>query len=939
MKLIITHINEQKIKTLSDRLKIITKARNSYQALNNSTIKAENLKLNLSFLLAHIIINLNFLDRSKETFLSIIKEYNDTNNKKLDFESFEKTCWIRYVRNNVVIPELVRNFIWKVNYNEENNLPIEILPHYKDILRCLQLYSNKVLSTLTLNISKQKLELLLNEYGAKGNTIENLVQKGILKIDSEKENYNWLLNNDYTLHLRNEIAATIWLIIGGDNPTLIEFEKFFNYIYETDIWVDDLDKYLDPYYRTKLFELSIEYLQNEKDLDKSEKEFTKIWLDSPSYLHIDINQDIPNVLFNYENIYKFIESINIRKNFQDSITHQETRVYCKLLLRIILMNDYTKQSFKVVLDLLKDTSKPYLVWTLFNIIPNEFPEVIPYLLLDSELALIAFKQIEKIEVNTILLSKLATSDYRFEEKYTYINQYWVEIFDFILDYNSTNASIQYTEIGSLITNCLLELSTLVFSINARNNHSVITHKCLMKRYREALKLLMDKRITNLNGKKYLHLIPTILPTICNQLKEQFKTEIYLNEFLPFETRIVDLCIEILRYTKARFIEIEVSEKQINEINQCRNNLVEELNKYLIRFYSITEINMVTYNSMDVEKRIVKRGLNDFGFEIIDWGYLFLHFEINSIFENLDKNFNNNLSIQPFKDEYEEHNRDQNQKIHYYLKSLILAHLSIVKHKNSYQIEGLPVKEILTKLEQLIIDYSIKYSRNKAEIKKIDVFDERYRSHSNEIYYQPLIKLLYSTMNNFNQEIKDNFIEDFFEDSNDLGRMLAAINILGSKRQHTIISKRIAQVKIEDFINESFQNELLDVLIESINSENHWSLAKPILDKLQLHYEKTNQNNLQTMNRFFEVKLLLAYKERDFNKLFNMNIPRPVHIYTDSNIDGERIKNFFISIYKIYNDKDYDFGLPILKKLLQEDNKNLRYAYHIYRAETLKANLS
>ena len=92
MKLIITHINEQKIKTLSDRLKIITKARNSYQALNNSTIKAENLKLNLSFLLAHIIINLNFLDRSKETFLSIIKEYNDTNNKKLDFESFEKTC-------------------------------------------------------------------------------------------------------------------------------------------------------------------------------------------------------------------------------------------------------------------------------------------------------------------------------------------------------------------------------------------------------------------------------------------------------------------------------------------------------------------------------------------------------------------------------------------------------------------------------------------------------------------------------------------------------------------------------------------------------------------------------------------------------------------------------------------------------------------------------
>ena len=85
-----------------------------------------------------------------------------------------------------------------------------------------------------------------------------------------------------------------------------------------------------------------------------------------------------------------------------------------------------------------------------------------------------------------------------------------------------------------------------------------------------------------------------------------------------------------------------------------------------------------------------------------------------------------------------------------------------------------------------------------------------------------------------------------------------------------------------------------------------------------------------------MNLLLAYKEKDFKKLSELPIPKLEYQYPRGNKEAENIKNFFIALYKLYNDKNYDGAIAILKSLLTLETKNIRYAFHLYRAETLKA---
>src|SRR5690606_7210805 len=113
----------------------------------------------------------------------------------------------------------------------------------------------------------------------------------------------------------------------------------------------------------------------------------------------------------------------------------------------------------------------------------------------------------------------------------------------------------------------------------------------------------------------------------------------------------------------------------------------------------------------------------------------------------------------------------------------------------------------------------------------------------DMYYQHLTSLLYRSINYFNGKEQAKFVQDFFVHSTDTGRMLTAINILDSKELHDIISKRISEVKIEDFIENSFTTtELQYALVEAVNSANHWELAKPLIERIQNHFKQVKHND-------------------------------------------------------------------------------------------------
>lgn len=936
-----SHNIDEQLKSLSERLRYLASGKNSYNNYNDPNIKSENLQFNLAFVISHIILNLNFVSRDKDAFLKIIEEYNQANKTKLSFDDFEKINWIRIIAGEVVIPELVRHFFRQVGHYESEGKPIEIPEDKNDLIRCLQIYYNNSYNNSKLSISLKKLNEIIRTKGSNRISISFLEQRDIIGYDSSKEYFYWK-DNEYVRHLRNEIASTLWLLVGGEEATEVEFEKYFKLIKGSKLWVDNLRVYLSKKNIDKISELAISFLNSEDDLLKSGSEFNKIWLDANAYQHIDIKTEIPSVDFNYETPFDFIESVNYHKwRFHDAFDYQRTRSFCLLLLRLLIKNDANYLNpYQDILKIFRDTSRPYLIWTLYQDIPKQFAEVIPYLLTDSELNPIAFKQIDKIEIDNVLLSEQSNVDRRLEAGFELKNELWLQMFDLTLEQLVSVYNL-YKEQAEIIPKILIEIANKVFSLNTSERNSSIHHTSIRKRYDETLHKLSNKRITSTNTypRPLINprLIFSLLPYVFNYLKKKFsKRNLSHTEYLNLNCALIDVGIEILRLSNLRISKIEISEEQREAVKEISRQLTSLLETFLIDYYTATEIIVQVYPA-GTEKKSARRWISEFGFEIIDWGYLYLHFQKNGLLKRLDKSFNTTVIFKTGTNKYDEQNKDQFEKLKYYVKSLLLAFISINEKKDTYEIDGLPVKETLDELETLIKKYSLTYSIDEISKSRIDIFNERFSVFGNNMYYRPLTSLLYKSINLFKHKGINEFVTGFFSKTLDIGRMLSATNILDSKELRNIISNRINNIKIEEFIKVSSTiTELEHALIEAVNSDNHWELAKPLIERIHKHFQKVKYNDESNSVFLLEINLLLAFKEKDFNKLSNLPVSPIKDIYPSANKKAENLKTFFIALFKLYNDKNYDEAIKLLKMLLSEETKNIRYAFHIYQAETLKA---
>lgn len=937
-----SHTTEEKLKSLSERLKYLARDTNSARLYTDQNVKSANLKLNLSLVLSKIISELHFIDRSKNVFEKIIGEYNSTNKTNLIFGDFEKLNWIRTISGEAIMPTLISHFIWQVGYYEKEGKPIEIPKDKNDLIRCLQIYSERCFQDSRLTISKIELENVLSKFALEELTSDFLIEIEVIGFDSKADIYYWK-GGEYSRHLKNEIASTLWLLVGGENATDMEFRRYLKLNEGAEIWIDDLGAFLNHKNTKKICELAVSFLANENDLLKSDAEFTKIWLDAENYRHIDIKTEIPVVKFNYNNAYDFIESVNYHKwRFHDAFDYQRTRSFCHSLIRIIVSCEPKHPTpYQSVLKILKDTSRPTLLWTLYNDIKREFPFVIPYLLTDSELLPIAFKLIDKIEIDNLFLSEQSNNDRKVEESFEVKNQFWLEMFEFSLE-QIISVYSNDKEKGELIAKILIDISEKVFSINNNNTNSVINHNVFRKRYDTALKKLANKRITE--GNTYPRppvsprLIHSLLPDIAHFLKEKSANRNPNHiDHLNLNHGFIDLSIEMLRLANLRVSEFEISTDKKEKLDNSVKDIITLLQKEITEFYSATEIDVQLYNSIGTEKKKAKRGVSSFGFEIIDWGYLYLHFEKSNILQNVHDSFITSLNFKTDVDKYDEQNKEQYEKIKLYLKSFMLAFISINQKKDFYEIDALPVKLTLEKLENWIRQFSLKYSIDNVANEQIDVFNERFNVFGNDQYYKRLTSLLYESINYFVGVGKDKFVESLSATSFDTGRMLTAINKIESKELREILSKRIDIIKTEKFIEQTFTvTELENAMIEAVNSTDNWSLAEPLLNKIEEHYNRVKHFDENSQNLLFEVKLLLAFKEKNLKKLLEISIPKSEYNRTENNIQKENRKAYLIALHYLYNENNYAEAISKLESLHSSEDENINYAFHLLRAKTLKA---
>ena len=106
-----------------------------------------------------------------------------------------------------------------------------------------------------------------------------LIERDIIGFDVKSDVYYWK-GNEYLRHLRNEIASTLWLLVGGEEATDAEFRRYFKLIKGAGIWIDNLQDYLNFKNISRICELTVSFLNTENDFLKSDNEFHKIWLDA-----------------------------------------------------------------------------------------------------------------------------------------------------------------------------------------------------------------------------------------------------------------------------------------------------------------------------------------------------------------------------------------------------------------------------------------------------------------------------------------------------------------------------------------------------------------------------------------------------------------------------------------------------------------------------------
>lgn len=934
MKLHMDYNAEERLKLFSKRLKLFHQHNNERNI--NTAVVSDDLKYNLSPLLAEIILNLKYPDTSVKRFKKHITKYNGINNTNLLFDNFEKLNWVRIIDGEVRLPEVVRHTVWKMGYEEEQGNSNIIHEQYSELLDCLKNYYYKIMYDNPPIITSKKLNLIIKSHQIKEIDIQFLVEREILKV--KNSSYYWQ-EGEYCRKLSSKIAAQLWLKIADDSQDIEKFSKYFKLTQSAEISPHNISDYLSNENRIVLSELALKFLLSQNDFLRSNDEFGKIWLDSPQYLHIDLNKTIPKVDFDYSDLWSFLESIkNHRLQFSDIFEHQKCRNYCHALLRYVIDGEkFGLEPFNRLKDVVKDIQRPFLSYVILQDIKWHYPEIIPHFLTDSDLSPISFQLLDDVNIDSALFKGEINNDINGEQCSKIKNDLWIEMYDLML-YIVAQSNIEDSEKGTLIGRILMNSSEKTF-YNAYNAFLHNQHLVYKARYEEILKKLMDKR-TNFHVRSaYPYIAPRfifyILPTICKMIEQKLQhPETNRNGFLNFQTWIIDLSIEVLRLTRLSPWETEIPDRLRGEIMNHSNKLIEQLHNSIKDYYLTTSI---VVNDFEVhEEKIIpaNRDLNEFGIEIVDWGYLCLILEDKNLLESLNNSFIRSLEFKTDGDRYDKENNEQVKKIQMYLQTLMFAYLAISKRSEDYKMAGMPVRITLQKLQNWIKEYAIKYSVEDLVNSRTDIFDEKLKFYTYNKYQQSLIKLLFSSVNNFEINARAEFINHYFTINNDFVRMLTATNILETKEDIQIIENKIKTIDIEGYIREQNYNEIQRALIEAVNSENHWQLAKPLLVQAKKRFEKIKQLDDSDKWLLFEIDLLLAFKERDIEKLSDIQIPSSNH-HTDASW-YEITKEYYVALFKLYNEKKYKDSVTRFTALASKAPKDIRYAYHLFRAQTLNA---
>lgn len=876
----------------------------NYLSTDDSSFYEFAIQNNLVEILTNIFIDMVFPDRSLgmlQNRLDAFNQNNEYSGNSLTKDILLSMGLIRVVFNQVYIATQVSSILY--SYRNGNNTNLIQLSNIQQIaINFLSDYQ------LTIPYQGEISTNILNNESLVTKLIEfNLFEINENKLIFETENYSNPIKN-----IAKDILISIYFkLCSSDELTEDQVLKFINLVQFLNFgyYLPNLIQFIKE--DSNFLNHIIELLSKEEDLDMSNIEWLKYETDSMMrrYENFDL-EGYSNHSIETSNAIEIIDSIN----YINSITHssygwQKHRKIYNYIIQLFLEQTNSLEHFKLK-GYLENTEKPYLTYMIFNQLKDSFIANFPQLILNNVCYIsLIFKEITELEIDDSSLYEIDyMGDFGRVEKNEKLEEVKTELCITLSNICFNKEIVHYTCTDmTTLSKTLDYFSKQLFEIsaNSRINH----HKV---RYEKFI-LSLENFLANTDFP--LSFLNDLIKEIVNNFVD-YKPKTY--NLISLDYSIFQLLTDLLKIKSRLSCEAVSTTHSDMESSEDVNALVAKLFvDHLNWYFSCTEVETTDYNNYG-NKSLAEAKVysSQIGVEIIDWNLVFILIENYLVLSEVQTCVTSDLNY----DDASLRDSDQTFNIKLFFKMCCLAYIS--KSNKYIDLKDFDYPQYHETLERLILELATNF--RDEEISYNSIFRVPHPINNNR-YSKTSRDLLFSAINEMSEQVATDFITDFFESSTDLGLMLEAINKIKNPAIVEIISSKIDDIDIEEYISKhvSLIDELEQSMIHAVNSSSNYTYARTFLDKVVQHHNERQYDEERIKLLAKRIKLLLALKEKDLEQIISFR--------NDINFRNVRLISFvYEAVYQIEELNDFTKAEELLRSISKTEAFDIGARLDLFR---------
>ncbi|MCG3873251.1 hypothetical protein [Psychrobacter sp. Ps7] len=662
---------------------------------------------------------------------------------------------------------------------------------------------------------------------------------------------------------------------------------------------------------SNLLNYIVELLSEEEELNASSIEWLKYTLDSMTPRQENLNlENYPNHNIETSNVIETIESINyINNTTHSSYGWQEHRQIYNSIVRLFLEKATSLEHFKLK-KYLKTPEKPYLTYIIFKLLKDNYVVNFPQLILIniSYIPLI-FKGVAELKIDDSSLHGISyMSDFGRIEKDEKLEEVKTELCITLFDICFNKEIVYHTCVDMTpLSKTLNYFCKQIFEIstNRKINHYKVRY--------EKIILSLENFLANTDFP--LSFLNDLIKEIVNNFVD-YKPKTY--NLISLDYSIFQLLTDLLKIKSRLSCEAVSTPHSDMESSEDINALVAKLFvDHLNWYFSCTEVETTDYNSYG-NKSLAEAKVysSQIGVEIIDWNLVFILIENYLVLSEVQTCVTSDLDY----DDASLRDSDQTFNIKLFFKMCCLAYIS---RSNKYiDLKDFDYPQYHETLERLILELATNF--RDEEISYNSIFRVPHPMNNNR-YSKTSRDLLFSAINEMSEQVATDFITDFFESSTDLGLMLEAINKIKNPAIVEIISSKIDDIDIEEYISKhvSLIDELEQSMIHAVNSSSNYTYARTFLDKVVQHHNERQYDEERIKLLAKRIKLLLALKEKDLEQIISFR--------NDINFINVRLISFvYEAVYQIEELNDFTKAEELLRSISKTEAFDIGARLDLFR---------